>query len=175
MDGEAPPKPRLVPKPKAKPKPGDAPEQDKDGDKQPKKPLVTPSAGFQQAQGRATGVVLTADGWILVARFALALEPTTILVTVPGVGTFPATRAGEDTSRGLALVKIDASGLPVLAVDIPSGLCSDTGKVQGACITADLTVTFIGRKIGLAAGKGAALCGKLVFDDLGVPQTDRSP
>lgn len=70
---------------------------------------------------------------------------------------------------------INASGLPVLAVDIPSGLCSDTGKVQGACIKADLTVTFIGRKIGLAAGEGAALCGKLVFDDLGVPQTDRSP
>ena len=50
MDGEAPPKPRLMPKPKAKPKPDDAPEQDKDRDKQPKKPLVTPSAGFQQAQ-----------------------------------------------------------------------------------------------------------------------------
>lgn len=120
MDGEAPPKarPRPAPKPQPKPKPDDAPDKDadkddgKDGDKQPKKPLVAPATGFQQAQGRATGVVLTADGWILVARFALALEPTTILVTVPGVGTFPATRAGEDTSRGLALVKIEASGLP---------------------------------------------------------------
>lgn len=118
MDGEAPPKarPRPVPKPKLKPKPDDAPDKDKDSDKQPKqpkKPLVAPATGFQQAQGRATGVVLTADGWILCARYALALEPTTILVTVPGRGTLTATRAGEDTSRGLALLKIDADDLPV--------------------------------------------------------------
>lgn len=70
---------------------------------------------------------------------------------------------------------INASGLPVLAVDIPSGLCSDTGKVQGACIKADLTVTFIGRKIGLVVGDGPVLCGKLVFDDLGTGSAVNSP
>jgi S1-C subfamily serine protease len=136
MDADAPPKPRNPVKPAPKPldpekpppvppdpehpeqpgKPlpekGDPEKGDKDkGKQEPKKPLVAP--GFQQTQGKTTGVVLTADGWILVSRFALALEPTTVLVTVPGRGTFRAVRAGEDTSRGVALVKIDAVDLPV--------------------------------------------------------------
>lgn len=64
---------------------------------------------------------------------------------------------------------INASGLPVLSLDIPSGLCSDTGAVLGASVQADLTVTFIGRKIGLIKDEGPAHCGKVLFDDLGVP------
>jgi S1-C subfamily serine protease len=129
MDGEGPPKPRPMPQqpPKSEPQPVPEPDENapkeglpKEGqpkkdepkkDESPKKPLV--AEGFQQTQGRTTGVVLTADGWILVSRFALALEPTTVLITVAGRGTFHATRAGEDTSRGIALVKIDARDLPV--------------------------------------------------------------
>jgi NAD(P)H-hydrate epimerase len=67
------------------------------------------------------------------------------------------------------IAAINNSGLPVLAVDIPSGLCSDTGAILGDCVKADLTVTFIGRKIGLVTGAGPQMCGGLVFDDLGVP------
>lgn len=73
--------------------------------------LVTP--GFLQTQGASTGLVLSADGWIAVSRFALAYDPTTILVTLPDGRAFNAVRKGEDTSRGLALVKIEADGLPV--------------------------------------------------------------
>jgi serine protease Do len=104
MDGPAPPRPRPKPKPKKR--------DDEEGEPKKKKlPLV--AGGFKQAQGKTTGVVLTSDGWILISRFALNLDPTTVLVTVPGKGTFTAERAGEDTSRGIALVKIDADGLPV--------------------------------------------------------------
>lgn len=111
MDDAEPPKPRQVPSP-APPDDKKEPD-DKEGDKkdEKKKPLVAP--GFQQALGKTTGVVLTRDGWIVVSRFALLLEPTTVLITVPGRGTFHAQRAGEDTSRGIALVKIDAQDLPV--------------------------------------------------------------
>lgn len=66
--------------------------------------------------------------------------------------------------------KINISALPVLAVDIPSGLCSDTGESLGATVKADMTVTFIGRKIGLITKSGPELVGKLVFDDLNVPE-----
>src|SRR5690606_1061192 len=66
-----------------------------------------------------------------------------------------------------AIEAINSSGLPVLAVDIPSGLCSDTGAVLGASVKAELTVTFIGRKHGLIRGAGPAHCGTVVFDDLG--------
>jgi NAD(P)H-hydrate epimerase len=65
-----------------------------------------------------------------------------------------------------AVQAINASGLAVLAVDIPSGLCADTGRVLGQAVRADLTVTFIGLKIGLFTGDAPDLVGELVFDDL---------
>ena len=68
-----------------------------------------------------------------------------------------------------AIDAINASRLPVLAVDIPSGLCSDTGGVLAAAVRADLTVTFIGRKAGLVSGEGPHHCGSIVFDDLALP------
>ncbi len=57
---------------------------------------------------------------------------------------------------------------PRLAVDIPSGLCADTGTVLGAAIRADLTVTVIGIKRGLLTADGPDHVGRLVFDDLEV-------
>ncbi|MDQ0124608.1 NAD(P)H-hydrate epimerase [Pseudomonas lini] len=64
------------------------------------------------------------------------------------------------------IAAINASGLPVAAVDIPSGLCADTGRVLGSAVRADLTVTFIGLKLGLFTGDAADVVGELVFNDL---------
>jgi hydroxyethylthiazole kinase-like uncharacterized protein yjeF len=65
-----------------------------------------------------------------------------------------------------AIAAINASGLPVAAVDIPSGLCADTGRILGHAVHADLTVTFIGLKVGLLTGDAANVTGELVFNDL---------
>ncbi|RON58517.1 NAD(P)H-hydrate dehydratase [Pseudomonas frederiksbergensis] len=65
-----------------------------------------------------------------------------------------------------AIAAINASGLPVAAVDIPSGLCADTGRLLGVAVRADLTVTFIGLKLGLFTGDAADVVGELVFNDL---------
>ncbi|MCE4068763.1 MULTISPECIES: NAD(P)H-hydrate dehydratase [Pseudomonas] len=65
-----------------------------------------------------------------------------------------------------AIAAINASSLPVLAVDIPSGLSADTGQVLGCAVDADLTVTFIGLKLGLFTAQGPDQCGELVFDGL---------
>lgn len=65
-----------------------------------------------------------------------------------------------------AIAAINGSGLPVLAVDIPSGLHADTGAVLGCAVRASLTVTFIALKIGLLTGEGPACTGTLQFDDL---------
>jgi NAD(P)H-hydrate epimerase len=65
-----------------------------------------------------------------------------------------------------AIEAINTSGLPVVAVDIPSGLSADTGRTLGAAVRADLTVTYIGLKLGLMTGDAADLIGELVFDDL---------
>ncbi|MGE1175230.1 NAD(P)H-hydrate dehydratase [Pseudomonas sp. BW7P1] len=65
-----------------------------------------------------------------------------------------------------AIAAINTSGLPVVAVDIPSGLCADTGHVLGSAVRADLTVTFIGLKLGLLTGDAADHVGVLLFNDL---------
>lgn len=64
---------------------------------------------------------------------------------------------------------INESSLPVLAIDIPSGLCSDSGCVLGTAVEADHTVTFIGIKRGLLTGQAPAVVGHLHFTDLEVP------
>ncbi|MCQ4274265.1 NAD(P)H-hydrate dehydratase [Stutzerimonas degradans] len=65
-----------------------------------------------------------------------------------------------------AIATINASGLPVLAIDLSSGLCADTGRVLGQAVRADLSVTFIGLKLGLFTAEGPDRVGTLVFDDL---------
>ncbi|NVK40950.1 MAG: NAD(P)H-hydrate dehydratase [Oceanospirillaceae bacterium] len=75
--------------------------------------------------------------------------------------------------RGLyerAIQQCNRSAQPVLAVDIPSGLCSDTGAVQGVAVRADLTVTFIGLKQGLFTHEAVDYTGDIEFDGLLVPE-----
>jgi hydroxyethylthiazole kinase-like uncharacterized protein yjeF len=62
-----------------------------------------------------------------------------------------------------------AQGAGVLAVDVPSGLDTDTGAAPGDAVRADLTVTFIGAKVGLHTGAGPEHAGAIVLDDLDVP------
>ncbi len=69
----------------------------------------------------------------------------------------------------VAIDAINAANVAVLAVDIPSGLHADSGRVLGAAVHADVTITFIGLKTGLFTGEGPGFRGHLVFDDLGVP------
>lgn len=68
-----------------------------------------------------------------------------------------------------AIVAINASPLPVLALDIPSGLNGNTGAVMGAAICAAATLSFIGVKQGMLTAEGAEHCGKILFDDLQLP------
>lgn len=68
-----------------------------------------------------------------------------------------------------AIEAINASGVGVLAIDIPSGLSSDSGALLGTAVRADLTITFIGLKRGLFTGDAPEYTGKLYFTDLSVP------
>jgi hydroxyethylthiazole kinase-like uncharacterized protein yjeF len=65
---------------------------------------------------------------------------------------------------------VNRAARPVLAVDIPSGLCADRGQPLGAAVRADLTVTFVGRKLGLYLGAASDYVGKIVFSDLDIPE-----
>ena len=73
-----------------------------------------------------------------------------------------------------AIQSINDSAMPVLAADIPSGLCSDTGKILGIAVEASATISFIGRKRGLYTGQAANVCGQLEFSDLAVPEAVKS-
>ena len=66
--------------------------------------------------------------------------------------------------------RINASGKPVLAVDVPSGIDADSGAaLTPDPVRADLTVTFVAAKLGLLTGAAVNYAGEVVFDDLGLP------
>ncbi|MEZ5502510.1 MAG: NAD(P)H-hydrate dehydratase [Halioglobus sp.] len=107
-----------------------------------------------------------ANGVQIVAFADAALVPEGVIVdAMLGTGLGGEVR-GEYAE---AIAAVNASGLPVLAVDIPSGLCSDTGRVLGSAVRADLTVTFIGLKRGLFTLQAPDYVGAVQFSDLAVP------
>ncbi|HYM28014.1 MAG TPA: NAD(P)H-hydrate dehydratase [Steroidobacteraceae bacterium] len=61
---------------------------------------------------------------------------------------------------------INASGKPVFALDVPSGLDADAGLARGEAVRAAATVTFVGLKTGLFVGDGPEFTGQVFFDDL---------
>ncbi len=65
--------------------------------------------------------------------------------------------------------RINNHKAPVLSIDIPSGLDADTGNPLGACVRANLTVTFVGPKIGTLTPIGASYCGDMIIADIGTP------
>lgn len=66
--------------------------------------------------------------------------------------------------------EINRLSIPIFAVDLPSGLDSDTGKPLGACVKADRTVTIGLPKRGLLLHPGAELAGQLEIVDIGFPK-----
>lgn len=70
-----------------------------------------------------------------------------------------------------AINKANASGLPIFAIDIPSGLNGSTGEVATVAIHAHTTISLGLPKIGFFIGKGWNHVGKLVFVDFGLPKT----
>jgi len=65
---------------------------------------------------------------------------------------------------------INSSGIPVLSVDIPSGLHADTGKFIEPCVKANRTVTMALPKIGHFFFPGKEMSGKVTVVDIGVPE-----
>ncbi|MEU5148142.1 NAD(P)H-hydrate epimerase [Streptomyces yangpuensis] len=69
---------------------------------------------------------------------------------------------------GAALAERIPPGVPVVAVDLPSGVDADTGEVAGPAVTADVTVTFGAYKPGLLIDPGASRAGAVHLVDIGL-------
>ncbi|WP_280547854.1 MULTISPECIES: NAD(P)H-hydrate dehydratase [unclassified Halomonas] len=124
------------------------------------KPLDALSGDARRAADMATAAGVAAEPW----RAALAFEGEVVVDALLGTGLGGEVR-GEARE---AIEAINASGLPVLAIDIPSGLHADTGAVLGVAVQAARTVTFIGDKLGLYTGAAPARVGEVDFRALGV-------
>ena len=66
------------------------------------------------------------------------------------------------------IVSLNQSGKPILAVDVPSGLDADSGKILGVAVKAQKTVTFVAPKIGFSKADGPKCCGDIIIRDIGV-------
>ena len=80
-----------------------------------------------------------------------------------------------DNDWQVLIQQINQANAVRVAIDIPSGLNANTGIAQPCAVEADLTITFIGAKVGQYLSDGPDFCGELVFDDLGISsRTSRS-
>ncbi|MGH7179746.1 MAG: NAD(P)H-hydrate epimerase, partial [Tepidisphaeraceae bacterium] len=65
---------------------------------------------------------------------------------------------------------ISRSRIPVLAIDLPSGLDCDTGRPLGPCVKASRTVTFVAEKVGFALPEARQYLGEVTVGDIGCPR-----
>jgi len=110
---------------------------------------VFPDATFD---GRQLTEELGRSAWIVDALF--------------GTGLTGAVRLPFDR----VIAAINASGVPVLAVDIPSGLDCDTGLPLGPCVRASHTVTFVAQKKGFANPAATEWLGQIHVAHIGAPR-----
>lgn len=95
-------------------------------------------------------------------------DPTEYDLVVDALFGIGLNRAPEG-APAKAIEAINGAGRPVLAIDMPSGLMTDTGATPGPVVEASLTVTFIGLKFGLFTAAGPRVRGRLAYTRLGVP------
>ena len=106
------------------------------------------------------------EGWDGSEEQAAWCEQANVLVdAVLGIGLHNEVR--EETAKVLAFM--DSLLVPVVAADLASGIEADTGRVLGAAVHADRTVTFTCPKPGHYVGQGALYAGKIRVCDIGIP------
>ena len=127
---------------------------------------VVCGAGNNGGDGRVCARVLREAGRevTVIEKFGELDQPDVIVDALLGVGLHDAPR--EDVARMIG--RINGAGVPVVSVDVPSGVNASTGEVAGAAIHAEATVTFGAAKDGLAVSPGRAHAGQVVVAGIGL-------
>lgn len=95
-----------------------------------------------------------------------ATEAGLVIDALFGAGlTRPLSEPAKDALRAAA-----SRGVPIVAIDLPSGLAGDTGRPLGYAPEGDLTVTFHRKKPAHVLEPGKSFCGEVVVADIGLPQ-----
>ena len=81
------------------------------------------------------------------------------------------TRGAVREPFGMIIEQINATGVRVFAIDLPSGLDCDTGQPLGPCVRAAHTATFVAPKRGFDTPGAAAYTGQVQVIDIGVPRS----
>jgi ADP-dependent NAD(P)H-hydrate dehydratase / NAD(P)H-hydrate epimerase len=115
--------------------------------------------GANGGDGRIAAEILQAQG-----RDVVDERPDVVIDALLGTGLKGAPR--EEKAR--LIEQINAGGVPVLAVDVPSGVNASTGEVGGVAVRADVTVAMHGPKVGLAIAPGRFLAGEVAVADIGL-------
>ena len=115
--------------------------------------------GANGGDGRIAAEILRGQGRELTDE-----RPDIVIDALLGTGLKGAPR--EETSP--LIEQINSAGVPVVAVDIPSGVNASTGEVAGAVVRADLTVTMHGLKVGLSVAPGRFHSGEIAVADIGL-------
>ena len=124
---------------------------------------VVCGGGSNGGDGRIAARILREEGRDAVETTAVE-QADVIVDALFGTGFH-----GEPREEAAATIeRINAAGAPVVSVDVPSGVDASTGEIAGAAVRATLTVTFHGRKLGLAVAPGLFHAGEVVVADIGL-------
>jgi NAD(P)H-hydrate epimerase len=126
---------------------------------------LLPVAGLKGDARRAADDYLASGGEVRDFSAAALAGADVLVDALLGTGPDAPLRAPFPA----AIAALNASGLPILALDLPSGLQGDTGAVLGGAVRAELTITFVASKAGLYLGDGPEYAGRVLCDDLDLP------
>jgi hydroxyethylthiazole kinase-like uncharacterized protein yjeF len=124
---------------------------------------VVCGGGSNGGDGRIAARILREEGRDAVETTAVE-RADVIIDALFGTGFHGAPR---EEARA-TIERINAAGAPVVSVDVPSGVDASNGEVAAAAVRAVLTVTFHGRKLGLAVAPGLFHAGDVVVADIGL-------
>lgn len=127
-----------------------------------RKVVVLAGPGNKGRDGKAAAAVLRGCGWTVRVSDDEIGDAELIVDALFGAGL------NRDFPKALA-DKINGAGIPVVSIDVPSGVDGLTGQIRGSAVKADLTVTFFRKKPAHLLLPGRTQCGEVVLADIGIP------